>query len=102
MSGVREELLDRQAEVLGLPAVKVMIPAACPKLYEQWMASVLATDPARDYAALSYGPTDEVVAQGPHRQPRRDSSPETLAGPGWRATPRHRELEAAGIGRRFD
>ncbi len=45
MSGVREEILDRRADVLGLPVVKVMIPSACPKLYEQWMASVLATAP---------------------------------------------------------
>jgi hypothetical protein len=45
MSGVREEFLDRQAEVLGLPAVKVMLPAACPKLYEQWMASIRAPEP---------------------------------------------------------
>ena len=57
MSGVREEILDRRADVLGLPVVKVMIPSACPKLYEQWMASVLATEPpARDHhVALSYG-----------------------------------------------
>ncbi|MDN5927425.1 MAG: adenine nucleotide alpha hydrolase [Hyphomicrobiales bacterium] len=28
--GVREELLDRQIEALGLPAVKVMLPSPCP------------------------------------------------------------------------
>src|SRR6266568_1318765 len=45
MSGVREELLDRQADVLGLPLVKVKIPPACPnELYEQRMAAILADE----------------------------------------------------------
>jgi len=45
MSGVREELLDRQAEVLEIPLVKVRIPPACPnELYEQRMASTLAAE----------------------------------------------------------
>src|SRR6266498_4104160 len=45
MSGVREELLDRQAEVLELPLVKVRIPPACPnEVYEQRMASPLAAE----------------------------------------------------------
>src|SRR6266536_5517953 len=57
MSGVREEILDRRADVLGLPVVKVMIPSACPKLYEQWMASVLATAPGAGspHGALLWG-----------------------------------------------
>jgi uncharacterized protein (TIGR00290 family) len=45
MSGVREELLDRQAEVVGLPLIKVRIPPACVNdVYEQRMASTLAAE----------------------------------------------------------
>ncbi|SRR6266705_720275 len=45
MSGVREELLDEQAEVLGLPVIKVRIPPACVnEEYEQRMASTLAAE----------------------------------------------------------
>src|SRR5207247_3381639 len=45
MSGVREALLDRQAEALGLPVIKVRIPPACPnEVYEQRMASTLAAE----------------------------------------------------------
>jgi uncharacterized protein (TIGR00290 family) len=45
MSGVREELLDRQADALALPVMKVRIPPACPnELYEQRMATTLAEE----------------------------------------------------------
>jgi uncharacterized protein (TIGR00290 family) len=45
MSGVREELLDRQAEALGLPMIKVRIPPACSnEVYEQQMAAALAAE----------------------------------------------------------
>jgi uncharacterized protein (TIGR00290 family) len=45
MSGVREELLDRQADALDLPVIKVRIPPACPnEVYEQRMASTLAAE----------------------------------------------------------
>src|SRR5947208_2117842 len=48
MSGVREELLDRQADALVLPVIKVRIPPACPNdIYEQRMASTLAAEPFR-------------------------------------------------------
>lgn len=56
MSGVREELLDRQAEVLGLPLVKVRIPPACPnEAYERRMAAALASERLRgiDHVAFS-------------------------------------------------
>jgi uncharacterized protein (TIGR00290 family) len=56
MSGVREELLHRQADVLGLPVVKVMIPPSCPnELYEQRIASTLAAEALRgiDHVAFS-------------------------------------------------
>jgi len=43
MHGVREELLDRQAEEMGLPCIKIDIPSPCPnELYEQEMARTLA------------------------------------------------------------
>lgn len=45
ISGVRETLLDGQAEMLDLPLIKVRIPPACPNdLYEQRMASTLAAE----------------------------------------------------------
>jgi uncharacterized protein (TIGR00290 family) len=45
MSGVREELLNRQAEVLGLPLVKVKIPPDCPnELYEERMNAALTSE----------------------------------------------------------
>ncbi len=56
MSGVREELLDRQADVVGLPVIKVLIPPACTnEVYEQRMASTLAVEVFRgiDHVAFS-------------------------------------------------
>ena len=45
MSGVREALLDRQAEAVDLPVIKVRIPPACAnEVYEQRMASTLAAE----------------------------------------------------------
>jgi diphthamide synthase (EF-2-diphthine--ammonia ligase) len=45
MSGAREELLDRQADALVLPVIKVRIPPVCPnEVYEQRMASTLAAE----------------------------------------------------------
>jgi uncharacterized protein (TIGR00290 family) len=43
MHGVREALLDRQADSLGLPCWKVSIPSPCPnEIYEREMARALA------------------------------------------------------------
>jgi len=56
MSGVREELLDRQAQLLRLPLIKVRIPPACPnEVYEQRMATALAAESLRaiDHVAFS-------------------------------------------------
>ena len=56
ISGVREELLDRQADMLGLPLIKVRIPPACPNdLYEQRMVSTLGSQEFRgiDHVAFS-------------------------------------------------
>jgi uncharacterized protein (TIGR00290 family) len=45
MSGVREELLDRQADALALPVIKVRIPRYCPnEVYERTMADTLASE----------------------------------------------------------
>jgi uncharacterized protein (TIGR00290 family) len=42
MHGVREVLLDRQAEALGLPCWKIQIPSPCPnEVYEREMAAAL-------------------------------------------------------------
>ena len=42
MHGVREEILDLQAQRAGLPLIKVRIPAPCPnEIYEAAMADVL-------------------------------------------------------------
>jgi diphthamide synthase (EF-2-diphthine--ammonia ligase) len=39
MSGVREELLDQQADAIRLPVIKVWIPPACAnEIYESRMA----------------------------------------------------------------
>jgi uncharacterized protein (TIGR00290 family) len=42
MSGVRDELLDRQADAIGLPLIKVWIPPQCPnEVYEKRMEATL-------------------------------------------------------------
>ena len=44
MHGVREELLDRQAQSVGIPLEKVYIPYPCPNaVYEEKMRNVLST-----------------------------------------------------------
>jgi uncharacterized protein (TIGR00290 family) len=55
MSGVREELLDRQTEVLGLPVIKVRIPPGCTnEQYEQQMASALAAEGFQGIEHVAY------------------------------------------------
>jgi uncharacterized protein (TIGR00290 family) len=55
MSGVREELLDRQAAELGLPLTKVWIPPGCPnQLYEERMEAGLAELGARGVRHLAF------------------------------------------------
>jgi uncharacterized protein (TIGR00290 family) len=50
MSGVRDELLDRQAAAIGLPVIKVWIPPQCAnEEYERRMASTLA---AREFEGV--------------------------------------------------
>jgi uncharacterized protein (TIGR00290 family) len=55
MSGVREELLDRQADVLGIHLLKVKIPPACPnEVYEERMASALASEPLAETDHIAF------------------------------------------------
>jgi hypothetical protein len=52
MSGVRDELLDRQAAAIGLPVIKVWIPPRCAnEAYERRMASTLA---AREFEGVDH------------------------------------------------
>ncbi len=56
MHGVRETLLDRQAEATGLPIVKVRIPSPCPNaVYERAMGSALAGFRARGVRRVAFG-----------------------------------------------
>lgn len=46
ISGVREGLLDRQAQAIGLPVIKVWLPTICPHdLYADRMRATLNTEP---------------------------------------------------------
>ena len=56
MHGVREELLDAQAESLGYPLEKVMIPYPCPnQVYEEKMANVLSAWKVKDVRSVIFG-----------------------------------------------
>ncbi len=56
ISGVREELLEHQARMIGLPLVKVWIPPACPNaVYEERMAQALAAEPLRSVRHVAFG-----------------------------------------------
>lgn len=56
ISGVREELLDRQALALGLPVIRVRIPPVCTnEIYEQRMAATLASHAFDDIEHLAFG-----------------------------------------------
>ncbi len=56
MHGVREELLDRQAEALGLRCWKVPIPSPCPnEVYERAMARVLGELRPLGVSAVVFG-----------------------------------------------
>ena len=55
MSGVREELLDRQAEVLGLPLIKVRIPPTCTnEIYDQRMSETFAAEIFLDVGHVAF------------------------------------------------
>jgi uncharacterized protein (TIGR00290 family) len=56
MHGVREALLDRQLEAIGLPGRKVAIPAPCPnEVYERAMAEALAAARAEGVTEVVFG-----------------------------------------------
>ena len=56
MHGVREAILDRQAEALGLPCRKVLIPAGCVNAdYERAMGEAVATARADGVTHIVFG-----------------------------------------------
>jgi uncharacterized protein (TIGR00290 family) len=56
MHGVRQALLDRQIEALGLPAVKVTLPSPCPNaVYEARMGAALAALRVQGVEAIVFG-----------------------------------------------
>jgi uncharacterized protein (TIGR00290 family) len=56
MHGVRHALLDRQIDALGLPAIKVMLPNACPNdIYEERMAEAFGGLRAEGVRHIVYG-----------------------------------------------
>jgi uncharacterized protein (TIGR00290 family) len=56
MHGVRRELLARQAEVLGIPLVEVVIPPACVNdVYEARMAEAFAAAPLSRVEGVAFG-----------------------------------------------
>jgi uncharacterized protein (TIGR00290 family) len=56
MHGVREELLDRQAESLGIPLEKVLIPYPCPNaVYEEKMRNTLSLWKERGVTHVIFG-----------------------------------------------
>jgi uncharacterized protein (TIGR00290 family) len=56
MHGVREELLDAQAESLGLPLIKVPLPWPCPnQFYEQAMAAALRRAHEKGIECMVFG-----------------------------------------------
>jgi uncharacterized protein (TIGR00290 family) len=56
MHGVRNELLDRQADALGLPCIKVSIPSPCPnEIYEREMSLVMNRLRAEGVTAMIFG-----------------------------------------------
>jgi uncharacterized protein (TIGR00290 family) len=56
MHGVRRELLARQAEVLGIPLVEVLIPPGCVnEVYEARMAEAFAASPLAGVEAVAFG-----------------------------------------------
>jgi len=56
MHGVRRELLARQAEVLGIPLVEVVIPPDCVnEMYDARMAEAFATAPLPGVEMVAFG-----------------------------------------------
>jgi uncharacterized protein (TIGR00290 family) len=55
MSGVREELLDQQAQRLGLPLIKIWIPPTCTNaVYEERMQQAFAVEPLLSVGKVAF------------------------------------------------
>ena len=69
MHGVREELLDRQLQLLGLPGSKVQIPWPCPNaVYDEAMAGGLEHMKRDGITHIVFG--DLYLEDGLHRAVR--------------------------------
>jgi uncharacterized protein (TIGR00290 family) len=56
MHGVRRELLEQQADALGVPLVEIRIPPACVnEAYEQLMAQAFASPPLSGVRTVAFG-----------------------------------------------
>jgi uncharacterized protein (TIGR00290 family) len=56
MHGVRRELLEQQADALGVPLVEIRIPPACVnEVYEQLMAQAFASPPLAGVRTVAFG-----------------------------------------------
>ncbi len=56
MHGVREEILEAQAEAAGLPLVRVAIPSPCPnEVYEQSMRAAVEKAGSQGVTAMVFG-----------------------------------------------
>jgi uncharacterized protein (TIGR00290 family) len=56
MHAVREELLEAQADALGLPLWKVPIPSPCPnEIYEQAMAAAVTRAVSQGFTHIAFG-----------------------------------------------
>ena len=56
MHGVREEILDLQAQALGLPVLRVPIPSPCPnEVYDRAMAGALETAKREGVSRIVFG-----------------------------------------------
>ena len=81
MHAVREELLEAQAEALGLPLVKIFIPSPCPNdVYERAMAGAVARAVSDGVTHMAFGDLfledirryreERLAAQGSRRSSR--------------------------------
>ena len=56
MHGVRRELLARQAAVLAIPLIEVLIPPACSnEIYEQRLEQAFAAEPLSSVGTVAFG-----------------------------------------------
>ncbi len=83
MSGVREALLERQAEALGLGLVKVWIPPDCPnQVYEERMAAALGSVQLHRIRHFAFGDINLADVRA-YREERLAESGRTALFPLW-------------------